>query len=306
MARVCAIIVAYKPNRVALEALIQEISSQVYGVVIVDNGGDLKSWGDLSSKSDAKLHKLISLDTNIGLAAAQNKGINYAFDLDFTHVILLDQDSLPGVDMVRNLLRVEKELVEAGVKVAAVGPQAIDHRTLEKFPFCQVGMLRTRKIISPESVGQEYCKADFLISSGSLIRRIVWGVVGGLDEGLFIANLDVDWCYRAKYKGYRCFGVFSAKLGHCLGDKVVHLFFGRLTLHIHTPDRLYFIMRNRVLLYKRKEIPLSWKSNDFPRLIAKLVLFSICISPHLENTRSMLTGIKDGFLGDIHIRPTRL
>ncbi len=304
MPKVCAIIVTYKPDKKMLEELVRLISAQVCGFVIVDNGADIKFLGGLVSEYGDKSYKLISMGSNVGLAAAQNRGASYAFEQGFTHVVLLDQDSIPGLGMISNMLKVEKMLVESGERVAAVGPQVIDERTNQKFPFCRVGVLRTQKTLCPKSAEDEYCATDFLISSGSLIGRGAWMEVGGVDEDLFIDNLDVDWCYRAKSKGYRCFGVFSAKLRHRLGDKVVYLFGGALALHVHTPERLYFIMRNRVMLYKRKEIPLSWKSNDFLRLIVKFVLFSVCISPYMKNSRSMLAGIKDGFVNRVNIKRT--
>jgi rhamnosyltransferase len=117
-----------------------------------------------------------------------------------------------------------------------------------------------------------------------------------MDERLFIDNIDMEWCFRAKAKGYRLLGVSDALLYHRLGDSVRRLPFPGIdkAVLIHSPRRQYYIMRNRLLLYRRAYVPLAWKCADFPRLLFKLVYFSLFVAPRRENLRMMWRGLRDG------------
>jgi rhamnosyltransferase len=66
---------------------------------------------------------------------------------------------------------------------------------------------------------------------------------------------------------------------------------------VHPPIRLYYILRNHVLLYKRRYIPRRWVLQDIPRILFKTALFSTAIPPRLSNLTMMVRGIRDGILG---------
>ena len=98
--------------------------------------------------------------------------------------------------------------------------------------------------------------------------------------------------------GYRLLSVPGARLAHELGDRPVR-FFGRVVhgwAH-HNPQRLYYMMRNRVLLYKRGYVPIGWKCYDAVRAVGKLFAFSVLIRPRVSNARWMLAGLWDGLRG---------
>ena len=63
---------------------------------------------------------------------------------------------------------------------------------------------------------------------------------------------------------------------------------------IHKPLRLYYIMRNRVLLYRRPETPAAWIAQDLPRLVLKFLGTAVFIAPRKKYLRMMLHGLADG------------
>jgi rhamnosyltransferase len=65
----------------------------------------------------------------------------------------------------------------------------------------------------------------------------------------------------------------------------------------HGPVRLYFIMRNRVTLYRRRHTPRVWIAQDLPRVVAKFLIFSVLVGPRGDNVRFMLRGLMDGIRG---------
>src|SRR4051812_23363158 len=107
---VVAVIVTYQPD-LALLREIPAVAPQVSRVLVVDNG----STGNLicSAGSHEKV-EVISLHTNLGVATAHNVGIRRASKEGASHVLLLDQDSLPQPDMVEKLLAAERDLTGRG------------------------------------------------------------------------------------------------------------------------------------------------------------------------------------------------
>src|SRR6185437_13061642 len=121
--------------------------------------------------------------------------------------------------------------------------------------------------------------------------------VGAMDDALFIDNVDLDWCFRARVAGYALYGVCAAGLDHRLGDARRRLPGLPRGVVVHAPRRLFYMMRNRVLLYRRAYTPRRWIAQDVPRLIVKFLLFALLIPPRWKNVRSMLAGLRAGIAG---------
>jgi rhamnosyltransferase len=117
-----------------------------------------------------------------------------------------------------------------------------------------------------------------------------------MDAGLFIDNVDLEGGFRAKAQGYRLYGVCAATMRHQLGDGRRGLPFGGQVV-VHGPLRLYYMMRNRLLLYRMPHTPRMWIAQDVPRVLVKLFLFGVLIGPRLRNLQCMLRGLWDGLRG---------
>ena len=289
---VCAVVVTYRPDIDALKQLLAAITPQVRGVVMVANEGgkDAEALALLSIAHTA----LLSQDRNLGLAAAQNLGIDWARQRGYSHVLLLDQDSEPATDMVNQLMEALRSL-SANRQVGAVGPRFHDLREHRDAPFVRLGFPLNRKLWCAEPAQVLGC--DFLISSGSLISLSVLDSVGPMNAGLFIDNVDLEWCFRARAAGYELFGVCAAAMHHRLGDTRRALPFGWGAVVVHGPTRLYYMMRNRVLLYRLAHTPRLWIAQDVPRVLVKFFLFAALIRPRGRNLRFMLKGLLDGLRG---------
>lgn len=293
-----AVVVTYHAKREKLSDLLDAIADQVETVVVVDNGssGDLRTW--LRDVGDFRKLELLLLDQNMGVAAAHNIGIGRARVLGADAVLLLDQDSLPAPDMVAALRDALGSLVAGGELVAAVGPYLVDQRTLEPSPFVRFGLLFNQHLYCSGNRSNEFVESDVLITSGTLIPTSSLDRVGGLDEALFVDNVDIEWCFRARSRGYKLYGVCSALMRHVLGDGLMKTWlpFSR-EIVIHPPIRLYYIVRNHIILYKRAYTPFRWIVQDLLRLLFKAVLFATLISPRLTNISMMLKGFRDGVWG---------
>lgn len=289
---VCAVVVTHHPEAAVLEELLVVTSQQAGQVVVVDNSED-GVFPDIPALSNPRV-VLIRQGRNGGLAQAQNVGIAWARRHGFGHVLLLDQDSAPERSMVVMLMRAMSRLSGEGL-VAAVGPRFHDLREDRDAPFVKIGLPLNRKLWceGPEQV----VACDFLISSGSLIALGVIDDIGPMDEGLFIDNVDLEWSFRARSRGYALYGVCAATMHHRLGDARRRLPLGLGQVVVHGPVRLYYMMRNRLRLYRMPHTPRMWVAQDVPRVAVKLFLFGVMVGPRLRNLRFMLAGLRDGLRG---------
>ena len=289
---VCAVVVTYHPDSKLLNELLDAVSVQVGSTVVIDNTVS-EDTGWLGEAFVDHVH-VLRQNENLGLAVAQNLGIDWARRHGYRYVLLLDQDSTPGEGMVQALLTALLRLANA-TAVAAVGPRFHDLREDRDAPFVRVGSLVNRKLWCERP--DQVLACDFLISSGALIPLDVIKAVGDMDPGLFIDNVDLEWSFRVRSRGYGLYGVCAATMHHRLGDSRRALPFGLGQVVVHGPTRLYFMMRNRLRLYWMPHTPINWVIQDVPRVIVKLFLFGVLIGPRLRNLRFMLRGIGDGLRG---------
>ena len=295
----CAIIVTYFPDPEVFGRLIDAIRDDVDAIAIVNNGGVLPPVSEPS-----KVHEIRN-EANVGLSPALNQGIAWATEHNFTSVIFFDHDSQPSRDMIATLHRSLDSLVSRGVRVAGVGPVYSDPRTGEEAPFVRWGFPHHLLLYAS---GDAPIGTDFLITSGTLVPMTVLHDLGGMDGTLFIDCVDMDWCFRARAKGYDFFGVPEARMAHSIGDQImeIHVLGRRRKITIHSPIRLYYIMRNRVLLYAAPATMWSWVFSDMMRIPVKLGIFMLLVPDRLRNTRCMLMGLWHGIIGRRGPAPSRL
>jgi rhamnosyltransferase len=291
--RVCAIVVTYQPDVDLLREVIEAIVPQVAGTVVVNNATKCAELDALTGKWAREGVVVIGSERNVGLAAGLNLGIAHARAAGFEFVLLLDQDSVASPDMVRTLLD-NHEALSRRVRVGAVGAQFIDPRNGSVAPFVRIGFPFNRKLQGGH--GQQV-ECDFLISSGSLLPLRVIDDVGAMDASLFIDNIDLDWSFRARAAGYALYGICDARMRHSIGDELLQAWWTRKGIFIHSPTRLYYLMRNRLLLYRRSHTPMLWVAQDVPRFFGKLLRMSVLVAPRRANARAMLRGAWDGLRG---------
>lgn len=289
---VVAVVVTYHPVMELLEQLLSILVPQVAKIVVVDNGSET----DLTIlRNQQQFHDLeiINWGENKGIAAAHCMGIQRARELNAEFVLLMDQDSIPAPDMVSHLLTAMRDLSQQGVRVAAVGPQYKDVRNSEHPSFVRVNGLKVDKLVCQSSA--EIVESDILISSGCLIPLNVLADVGKPLKELFIDQVDLEWCFRAKSCGYLLFGVCRAVLYHSLGE-TPREFCGRKFLH-HGPLRHYYIFRNAVWLLFKKYVPWGWKFLFVRMLLVRFLVYICLVSPRPAFLKMMVKGVIHGLIG---------
>ncbi|WP_325344842.1 glycosyltransferase family 2 protein [Xylophilus sp.] len=288
---VVAIVVTYEPDLEALRRQFEALVPQVAAVAIVDNGSreDVAGWLAQQPSAVGARHAVLPLGANRGIAAAQNAGIAWARTHGASHVLLMDQDSVPAPGMVAVLLATAASRPDA----AAVGPRYLDSRQDNPPPFIRVEGLRLHRHACVP--GRPVVPVDYLIASGCLIPMAVLDAAGTMREDLFIDYVDIEWGLRAKAAGLQSYGACEAAMAHTLGEAPLR-FAGR-AIPVHSPLRHYYHVRNAVLIYREPWVPLNWKLVDGWRLLLKFGFYSLITPPRRQHFSIMLRGLWHGLRG---------
>lgn len=292
--RVCAVIVTFQPRTESLLRTLAALASEVDGIVIVDNGSARLEEPVLRTIYPTLVVR--KLESNHGIGTAQNVGMDVAGQLGYTHALLLDQDSVPEDGMVRRLRSFLERMHEQRQKVACVGPRVRFPGSAQLSTFTTPGWLRTPNDVCQEEGSSVEC--EVLLSSGSLIPLDVVQEIGGMEEALFIDQVDTEWCLRARSQGYRIFGVCGAVLEHRLGESTLRLWLGRWrNLPRHKPFRYYYIFRNTIVISRRGYTSWKWKLINLRWLAALFLIYGILTRERSGELSMMVKGALHGIRG---------
>jgi len=175
--------------------------------------------------------ELLSFGHNIGMAAALNLGIKKGLENSYSWLLTMDQDSYFEADQAKRYF--ESLSVIDYSRVAILSPAHGNRAT--------------------DSVACVYEKKDEVMTSGNLLNLSLSRKTGAFNEALFIDSVDHDYCLRANLLGLDVLQAVNCYICHTVGQEYSGAFlFGlkRKTFHIHSPKRMYFIVRNGLYISK--------------------------------------------------------
>lgn len=285
---ILALAVTYNPDPDLLARVLQSVAPQVHGMVVVDNGSVGAEYvRRLAVESEAQF---FGNKDNLGIAAAQNQGVAFAQRSGFTHVLLLDQDTVlaPGMvaDLAANLTNLEREHGQ----VAAIGPAYYEINSQRQTRAYRAQGHRLSRLSLKDRTPP--LASDFIIASGSLIPLAVLEKVGAFREELFIDLVDVEWCFRAHQAGYKSFLSPTATVDHRLGSGTVRI--GPYRMAVHVPVRNYYWVRNALWLARQPYTPLAWRLYFASRSLAFLAVYTLLADKRILRLQLMARGIRDG------------
>lgn len=296
LSHLATVTVTFNPSQVELEAQLQALPTSSIKI-IVDNASQPQRWTEIETlASQFKNVHLIRNDTNLGLAAAINRGVNWlatlATSLEF--VILLDQDSEPQPASIARLLAAFKHLQSAGHKVGCVGPLLADPNTGLTHGFHQSSRWRWRRAYPPiGSTSPVPCSN--LNGSGTLVPIELFKQLGGLDETLFIDHVDTEWAFRVMAHGYSLWGIPGAVFNHSMGQASIRFWlFGWRVWPVRSPLRHYYLYRNAAILIRRPYIPTVWKAWAVAKLLLTTGVVAMTGPSRIQQIKGMWHGIKKG------------
>ena len=231
----CCGVTLYYPKEEELD-FIREYKYIFEYIFIYDNTDNKDFSKKNKSFFEQEGFEYISHKNNEGLSVAFNVMCKKAIYNNFSYICLFDQDS---VILKKDLIEfIDFVRIDSNKDVGIYVPKII-YKHNEKNIF-----------ITKDNINQN--EIDWAISSGSLVNLLAYQKTEGFDENYFIDRLDYDYCHVLKKLGYKIIEVKKVFLYQTLGEQGKGIF---STISQHSPIRHYYIFRNRLYFYfKRNEI----------------------------------------------------
>ena len=295
---IVAVIVLYMPHVEHVSKFIKRLSTQVDHIVLSDNTPDQsKKYPSNQFDNNAMVH-YVSLGDNYGIAKAQNVGIKKAQELGATYVITFDQDSFVEENFIQSLMNVYHEIEAQGHKIAALGPNFIDTKTQRPAAIIRFDGLKVNRIFpQPDRL---FTQADYIISSGSLMKMQSLNEIGLMMEELFIDYVDLEWGLRAKKMGFSCFVADQVVMNHTIGDHSIKVPILNRYVNIHSDFRKYFLIRNSLYLSLYSDLPINWRIVQFPKTFLYFLFIFLFVRPRLPTVKIFFKAIQDALLKKLY------
>lgn len=278
---VCAVVVTFHPTVRMIENL-RNVLSQAQALVVVDNGSTKSELMALQSESRSRGFHVIANKENLGIAEALNQGIRWAKGSGYLWVILFDQDTRVPPGYVANLLAAWEASANRSI-IAAMHPKYVDPDT------------GVQPVVFRAKDGGPVTS----MTSGALMPTWVFDRIGWFASDFFIDQVDFEFGYRIRSKGYVSADTEDAVLPHSAGRPKIQRVLGfTFAPSHHSAARRYYMTRNRLVVY-RKYFRL------FPSFIAHSIYIDLretikCVvaeEDRLKKVRNLVLGAWDGLWG---------
>lgn len=239
------VVIVYHPH---VQLLIENINSYLPlldTLLVFDNSEnenpDLrKSLASLSPKISYRF-----FGENEGIAKRLNQAIQFAKEQGSAYLLTMDQDSsFQAGDFEKYQERILQNREE---NIAQFGVNCQPEFTL------------------PQSIPLQ---TTSLITSGSVLQLKYLSKVGSFNESLFIDFVDTEYCYRIANCGYINLQYTDILLHHSIGTRVAGrslITFKKSMRIIHSPIRVYYILRNGLYLLFRQQGLTAIQKQDIKR-----------------------------------------
>lgn len=232
MINIIGVVILYQPDTAILSDNINTYLPHVNKLLIYDNSEELSpALEKLVKGQQSPKIEYVFFGQNEGISRRLNQAAEFAIDSGYDYLLMMDQDSsfadgvLPGYLEKIGSNRIEN-VAQFGVNCQP------EHTRVENEPV---------PVIS-------------LITSGSVLDLRFFGRTGPFDEKLFIDFVDLEFSYRVVDKGFVNLLFTDILLQHRIG----YIRMGRSLKNfkltprlLHSPVRLYYIVRNGLYLLNK-------------------------------------------------------
>jgi rhamnosyltransferase len=283
---ILAIVVTYHPDSSFAERF-ERLREQVGAVLIVDNNSGPNAVSMLRETAARLDLGLILNSENLGLAAALNIGVRQTIARGYEWALLFDQDTVPGNNIVEGLREAYNDFPLKD-KLAVIG---------SNYSEAQTGKLR----FSPQATnGFSWKERRVVITSGSLVSLPAYQVLGPFRDEYFVDCVDLEYCLRARSKGFQVIVASKPLMIHDVGNPTRHrLPWRKINVSNHSRVRRYYIIRNHVDLAKTyflKEP--AWVLASCWTWLKSMLLLCVFEDDKLAKVRYSAMGLLDGLLSN--------
>lgn len=263
-----------------------------FRIFLVDNASENQEGRKLK-KAFSEI-ELIENSENLGFAGGNNSGIKRALVQGFSHVLLLNNDTIVEPDFLGQMMRKfghnsrlgviqplifflheHNQIWSAGGKWNAFLGRAItfgDRKSVDNFKAID------RSI-------------DWATGCCMLITRDALLKTGFLNESYFAYFEDVEWSLRFRDQGFEIALAAGAKIYHEAGASSKK----KNAEGTLSPKVFYFHVRNQFFLLRSRihwlSVPFAWTYHSF-RFLGWMSYF--CLRGRFQKLKSVALGLKDG------------
>ena len=241
-----AVVILNWNGRHMMEKFLPSVIANTTGdaeVIIADNG----STDDSIEFLHSHYLRIIQLDQNYGFAEGYNRALA---QVEADYYVLLNDD----VEVTPHWIEPVIAQMQQNPQTAICQPKLLMYDRRDTFeyagaaggfidsygyPFCRGRLFD----VVEQDHGQYDDPREIFWASGAamFVRADVWHQLGGLDGDFFAHMEEIDFCWRAKNKGYR--------VEYCPQSVIYHV--GGGTLPKSNPRKTYLNFRNNLsMLYK--------------------------------------------------------
>jgi GT2 family glycosyltransferase len=218
------------------------MSISLEDIWIIDNGSAVDMSATISNKFP-KI-KYFRLDNNYGWAGGYNRAIEHINAHGYDSVFILNSDAIIDAPSVNSAI----SGLDYNSRVAAVGSIILEY---EGTFIAYDGNFHTT---SPNKYSNEIFSnlkpAQYIHGAGFALSLSAYREIGPFYEPYFLYHEEVDWCSRARQKGYE---IFVSGNSFCYHKGIASS---------TNANREYYVTRNAFLALKRKHAlggtPNSW------------------------------------------------
>lgn len=205
---VTIVVLSWNGRACTLECVESLLAADLSGarILVVDNGSTDDSVAALRARFPAV--PVLALPENRGYAGGNNVGMRAALADGTGAVLLLNNDTEVAPDFLPPLIGVLNTYPLAAAVSSAImrldSPQVLQEAYLEV--YYGFGLIRRRGCNALPGEGFDAVRrVDAAIGCSLLVRAEALREVGELDEAYFAYHEEVDWCVRARKRGYHVF-----------------------------------------------------------------------------------------------------
>ncbi len=239
-----------------LASLLDELDSEIksYEIFIVDNGSSDGSRGVIEdfANNHPEIIKPIFLEYNTGTTYSRNLALKQAKG---KCIAILDSDIIVYQNTFLPLLQKLHESSHIGMVVPKLIYKNGDfQKSTDGFPtifskFRRYFFLKNMEQGEGEKIKSDAHLVDYAISAFWLLKREVVRNVGLLDEKIFYAPEDVDYCLRVWKSGYRILYCPDCEVIHDAQEISRGFKFNRAFWE-HLKGLLYYFIKHRYFCRK--------------------------------------------------------
>lgn len=268
------IILNYNGHKDTIECVksLANIQYDNFKVVIVDNNSTDKSEEII--RTHFPYIKIIQTGHNLGYAAGNNCGIEYAIKSGAEYICILNNDTIAVEDFLSPLIH----YLSSNNQPTIIGPMILeqDNHTVQSTGAI-IDLFRGRvPVINngkfKEEISDEIIKCDYIGGACLVFSSDVVNNIGLLPENYFLFYEETEWCLKAKLQGFDIICDPNISIVH-KGSVSINKVSGLIA---------YLVSRNRVVFMRRN-------TNMFNFIIFIVYLFMETIYKVIVGKKSFKT-----------------